>query len=618
MKCLLHGNEIELEDSKRIGSGGEAEIYRLGRQAVKIYKKPDHPDYALSKDEQKAAEKRIGTMQQKLLQFPTNLPACAITPTAAVFDRNGRDVIGYAMPLISGANLFRELTERNARLQYGTNNSRELLLNLHQALGAMHMNGVVIGDFNDLNIMVKDTTPYLIDLDSAQFGKYLCTVFTARFVDPLLCDPDAKSLELVKPHNQFSDWYSYAVMTMELLLCVDPYGGVYVPLDKRNKIAHDARPLKRITVFHPEVRYPKPALPYQTLPDELLHYWSQVFEKDHRGIFPRLILENMRSTKCTQCGTEHAKNICPNCQKASGIVVESTVVRGSVMATTTFKTKGLILAAVMQQGSLRWLYHENGEFKRENGKTVLTQALDPQLRVGLQGEKTLLAKGNELVTYMPNGTSKESIDVCEGKGAFSANSTARYLAINGRLQRDGQFGPEYIGDVLADQTRFWIGENFGFGFYRAGKITTGFVFDAQKRGLNDRVKIAPLKGQLLQALAVFAKDRCWFFTSTQEKGKTIQSCQVITQNGEVLAQISGEVSQLPWLEKIGGQCAVGQWLFAPSDEGIVRLEIVNGHIVQTRDFPDSEPFVDAASTLFAGNDGIWVVSSHEIKLIKMK
>ncbi len=61
-------------------------------------------------------------------------------------------------------------------------------------------------------------------------------------------------------------------MLMQSLLFVGPYGGVYRPTDKKKTVLHDARPLKRITVFDPEVRYPKPARPYNMLPDDLLGY----------------------------------------------------------------------------------------------------------------------------------------------------------------------------------------------------------------------------------------------------------------------------------------------------------------------------------------------------------
>ena len=42
----------------------------------------------------------------------------------------------------------------------------------------------MVGDFNDLNILVTGTDAWLIDADSFQFGTYLSPVFTERFLDP--------------------------------------------------------------------------------------------------------------------------------------------------------------------------------------------------------------------------------------------------------------------------------------------------------------------------------------------------------------------------------------------------------------------------------------------------
>ena len=37
---------------------------------------------------------------------------------------------------------------------------------------------------------------------------------------------------LGRPYAAGSDWYAFAVMVMQSLVCVGPYGGVYRPADK--------------------------------------------------------------------------------------------------------------------------------------------------------------------------------------------------------------------------------------------------------------------------------------------------------------------------------------------------------------------------------------------------
>ena len=53
-------------------------------------------------------------------------------------------------------------------------------------------------------------------------------------------------------------------------------------------------------------------------------------------------------------------------------------------------------------------------------------------------------------------------------------------------------------------------------------------------------------------------------------------------------------------------------LLAATDAGIARIEVGNGALQQTREFPDTEPFVDAASQLLVGKDGVYVVGRSEI------
>ena len=99
-----------------------------------------------------------------------------------------------------------------------------MLLALHDAIAGLHAAGVVIGDCNDLNVLVDGRRVHLIDVDSYQFGGFACPMFSERFVDPRLCD--AQQLVPVRPHDADSDWFAFAVMVFRSLLGVGPWGGV--------------------------------------------------------------------------------------------------------------------------------------------------------------------------------------------------------------------------------------------------------------------------------------------------------------------------------------------------------------------------------------------------------
>ena len=626
-KVYVNGQSILLDPSQTIGKGGEADIYAvsvptLGMRAVKVYKPPDHPDLVGQPLEQRIAKRRIEEHQGKLKAFPKNLPPRVIVPLELVTDKTGQKIVGYTMRHLTDVEVLMRYGERNFR-EAGVSNETVVAIfkDLHQTVSGIHQAGVVIGDFNDLNELVRGVETYLVDADSFQFDGFLCMAYTMRFVDPLLCDPNDSCPILVKPHTPESDWYAYAVMFMRSLIFVDPYGGVYVPKDKTKRISHASRPLHRITIFDPEVRYPKPATPYVVLPDDLLQFFHQQFEKDERGEFPLILLEKLRWTKCRLCGTEHARSVCPICATVTPVLERKvTIIRGQVTATRIFSTPGLIVFAAVQGGKLRYLYCEDDQLKREDDLLVAKIQLDPHFRFRIKGKDTLIAKGRQMYAFSSDRLEPEKtvIDTFGTLPMFDANKEHGYWLQNGRLMRDNRFGPERIGDVLEGQTLFWVGEKFGFGIYRAGGLSVAFVFDAERRGINDSVELSPIRGQLVDSTCFFANERCWFIVSMRDGAKTVNQCSVILANGRIEATAETEEGDGSWLGTVRGKCAVGNFLLAATDNGLVRLEVVNGRIEITKEFPDTEPFVNSGVHLFPSQDGLYVVDRKEVRLLTLQ
>ena len=621
MVLRVNGKTVRVSPARSIGKGGEADVYDLGGgRALKVFKDGTHPDYAGRPYEQQAARDRITEHQIKLPAFPLSLPSRVVAPDDLATGPDGR-IIGYAMRLLRGVDpLLRYADRAFRRGRFADPTVVTIFRDLHRTMEHTHRAGVVIGDFNDLNVLVAGADAHLIDADSFQFDRFPCRVFTARFVDPLLCDPAAVPLILNRPHREDSDWYAFTVMLMQCLLFVGPYGGIYHPKASAQRITHDARPLRRVTVFHPEVRYPKPAVPYAVLPDDLLHHFHLVFEKDHRGPFPLRLLETLRWTRCATCGTEHARMLCPTCAPTAPAAVKETLtIRGTVTATTIFRTRGLILCATLQGGTLRRLSYENGRFMREDGTVAFTGLLPSRLRVRLLGAATVAGTSSRVLTFTAERPpAPMSVDCCGTEPAFDTTDRARYWVDNGRLLRDGAWGSEHIGDVLAGQTRFWVSPRFGFGLYRAGELSVAFVFNAAGGPLNDSVSLPPLRGELLDADCAFTEHRCWFMTATQEGGRTIHQCVVIRADGSLEAAARAEEHDGSWLGTLRGKCAAGDFLLAATDDGIVRVEPNGGRLVKTRDFPDTEPFVDAGCRLLAGNEGLYVVDQSEIRLLTVR
>jgi hypothetical protein len=619
----IGGMRVRLDPRRAIGKGGEADVYDIGMgRALKIFKEPGHPDYQGLPLDQQAAEERLLVHQTKLPSFPSKLPDTVVKPLELAHNSLTGAIAGYSMTLLRNAEAMRRFSSKGTR-PHGIdgNDIIEILRDLHGTVKGIHTEGVIIGDFNDLNVLAVEKHPHIIDADSFQFGQFFCTVFTTRFLDPLLCDPSSPFFTLSKPYNSHSDWFAFAVMVMQSLLCVGPYGGIFAPQDPSKRVSHELRPLHRITIFHPEVKYPKSALHYSLLPDDMLQYFHELFIMDRRGEFPFPLLGTLRWTRCIACGTEHACDHCPQCSSAAlekGRV--SVIVQGNVVVTKVFRTEGIIVAASPDDGALHWLYNEGDRFFREDGREILKGTMTSSIKCAIAGKKTIIGHHEHLVIIEP-GKEKEHMaaDECQGLPSFDACGRALFHIKNGRLLRQDAAGPAYLGDVLEGQTWFKAGPGFGLGFYRAGGIVSSFVFDASRGGIRETKAIPWLRAALTEASCFFTREHCWFFIAVQEKGQTIHHCLVILSDGAIIAHEESLAGDGSWLGgPIGtGKCPFRHFLLAATDDGLVRVEPQGSTIVKTREFPDTARVVDESSRIYAGNGGLFVVNDHEVLLIKM-
>jgi H/ACA ribonucleoprotein complex subunit 3 len=618
-QVLLNGKP--LTSLKEIGAGQEAVVYDIGGGMVaKLYRQPNDPYYAGSQAEQQAANIRLARIQKKLSAFPKGLPANVIGPRGLLTNTQGA-TIGYVMPFIRGAETlltYGDLQFRESK-NISNNEIRDIFLALHQTLKELHTHGVVIGDFNDLNILVKAHQPYMIDTDSWQFANFLSTMYTEKFVDPLLCGLNTGIWTMTKAHNPLGDWYAFNALLFKTLLFVDPYGGIYKPKESSKRLKQQLRPQNRITVFHPEVIYPKHALDYKVLPEKLLQHFKRVFIDDQRGEFPLQLLSSMHWQTCPKCGIQHARTHCPIC--TAGVVIPITV-SGNVQVHEIFRTTGVILCVAFQNGKLQYLYHENDTYKRENAETVGTGSLDRDTRFALQGSATVFAKASTLQYTKNATTSKLSIDCIGNVPIFSTTENDLFWVVNGNIQHANPLGLDYtpvkVGEGIADQTLIWAGPTFGFGMYKAGHILQGFTFEKGRSVINDTVQLPFIKGEIIDAKCYLSETRAWLLISTKDKAKYLTRAIVLDTHGKVLADLSNENADYPWLEQIKGKSAMGGFLFCPTDEGIVRLGIDASGTLETKVFSDTAPYVNQYSQLIVSPKGIYVLRTRDIVLLTIK
>ena len=328
-------------------------------------------------------------------------------------------------------------------------------------------------------------------------------------------------------------------------------------------------------------------------------------------------------TTCS-CGAVHARNACPMCQAvAVGKPVEVTRIDGKVKVTVLFaKHQGLILYATVQDGDLKYLYHDGQDYRREDGMVAIQGPLDRSVRFRIHGDETLLGKSGLLVTAQRGKIlGSVGVDSYLTLPIFDANSQHRFWLQGGHLTKNtvvaGMDQQEVIGDVLRDQTLIWAGPKFGFGFYRAGQMSVAFVFDSEHRGINDAVKV-PVKGTILDSTCAFTEKLCWFFYTAKVQSRIMNYAFVVTRRGEVVATAEAEKGSEPWLDNIRGKWAFQNGLFTATDDGLKRMEVNHGRIELAVEFADTEHLVDSSDCVFLGKAGLYVASGHQISLLQIK
>ncbi|AHB41602.1 TPA: hypothetical protein DIC40_07530 [Patescibacteria group bacterium] len=622
----LHGQSIRL--TKEIGAGQEAVVYDMGNGNVaKIYRQSNDPYYTQSPEEQQAAHVRISMHQKKLTMFPRGLESNIISPRELLTDKQGL-VVGYTMPFITGAETLLTYGDIHYResMNISNNEIRDIFVNLHKTLKSLHNHGIVIGDFNDLNTLIKNQQVYMIDTDSYQFGSFMSTMYTEKFVDPLICDIITKGKEsfwtMTKNHNPLGDWYAFSALLFKTLLFVDPYGGIYKPKDSTKRIKQQLRAHHRINVFNPEVVYPKHAYPYNVLTDDMIHYFKNLFDKDNRGEFPIKLLEDMHWQRCPVCGLEYATSHCPIC--TVGVKIFAPVaVSGNVQMHEIFHTDGVILFVTLENNKLMYLYHQDNGYKRENSEIVMKGELDRGLHFAINDTTTIFGKSNTMLTHFADGKiNKTFVDCVGNKSIFDANNQNMFWIENGTIYKGNPLGLEYspsqIGQGVADQTLLWVGNTLGFGMYKAGNILQGFVFEMTSKVINDRVVLPFIKGQITDAKCFISDAIIWLMIATKDQSQYINHCIVIDRQGNVLAHIDNSIDNYSWLNHIKGKSAFANYLFCPTDEGILRISFNSSGKLESKLFVDTEQYVNEQSKLIVSTHGIYVVKRNKIILLAIK
>lgn len=262
-KLFAGGDELRVD--KRIGKGGEGEVFSLTNlpgYAVKAYL----PTVVASR------EAKIRAMVDAQLHASISTVAF---PTKVVVDKAGK-FIGFLMRLVADHKEIHELQTPSSRLRHFPSADYRFLVrtavNVARVFGQVHDAGCVIGDINQRSILVSQkATVALIDTDSFQIiqqgRKYLCVVGVPEYTPPELQGQSLNNIVRTADHDAFG----LAVAIFQIL-CMDrhPFSGRFkgsgdMPIEqaiKEFRFAYSSRDTKmqpppstvQMTDLSPKVR----------------------------------------------------------------------------------------------------------------------------------------------------------------------------------------------------------------------------------------------------------------------------------------------------------------------------------------------------------------------------
>lgn len=627
MDVLINNRRVALLQQHVIGSGGEGTVFRAKVNgddlAVKIYHQYDP-----------LREKKLNAFLARTWQLPLDRIAA---PIQTAIDQNGR-TIGLAMPYLgTGFEEIVSLSNKKYRAAYKVNTKQVAVIFLDggKTLRTIHKNGLIVGDLNDLNALFRGPMMMYIDVDAWQFDHFPCLVGTEQFLAPELYNMDLGKSALFKPEY---DWYSYGVMLFKSLLCVHPFGGTH-----KNFKQLTARAKKRVTIFSPDVTYPKIAFPPDLLDDDLTGAFEEMFAQGRRGEFPLHVLERYADSlvECPKCGTYYpgSNNLCPVCsEKTLMVILKPTNVTDQVKTVELIKTGGPIVFAKVVGNAIYVIAYESGKAVMYT-KQGLAQVTRKVLFDQIAGAKYELM-GNLLVVNQPGETNLLMFDVGGNDvrpvmrtetSIFIGNRRAIYRTSQRHLFRivgDSLMYGEVqnnlllertLRQVMADQTWFVVKQDAtekptACGFFKIMSqqmfwlVWEGMIYD------NLQISATEQGETLLDVLVRFSSTGALIRRLTQHQGVDYIRTDIVDTTGQVTFS-SGKIRREDHqFADIHGPAYTTGKLVHATDDGIFQEDILSKKI---KSFDATKGLTEDGNSLYPYGTGLLVVKETSILHIEM-
>ncbi len=252
MDVYVQGKKVRLTQAEFRGQGGEGAVYVRGDTAYKVYADPAKT----------ISPAKIGELSA--LTLPD-----IVRPQDVLWDAH-KTPIGYTMRAVPDTHVLCRTFPKTFRDRMGLTPEKALHLVRELQAGVRHVHGcgLLVVDLNEMNFLVDPQFEHVffIDVDSYQ---------TPRF--PATALMDSVRDRHAQKWDRGTDWFSFAVVSFQMLVGIHPYKGKHPSLKTLEE-----RMCGNVSVLNPSVSVPGACLPFAVIPQAYREWYGAVLERGCR------------------------------------------------------------------------------------------------------------------------------------------------------------------------------------------------------------------------------------------------------------------------------------------------------------------------------------------------
>lgn len=415
---LKNIGNFTLKPTDHIATGGEGSVYKVKDKAVKIYT-----------DRQKV---KWNDVVNKVDFFQTNKHKYIVAPEDVVLNRN--DVVGYYMPFIKGESIAKVFTNAyRARSNFTDDKAHVLVERMREIVLFAHQHNALLIDANELGYFVvfdsnNNPEPRIIDVDS--------WIINNNWPPKIPMMASIRDWQIKGKRNNGTDWFSWGVVTFQILTGIHPYKGT---LQGYKKSQLTERMQNNASVFSSGIRLNSAVRDFSLIPGPLLDWYINVFQHGKRDIPPSPFEKGL---------TKHILHRPdPKSITASGDLVYTEVYSGGIVE---FFSCGAILTingGVYDLQTKKLIdnpFSSNVKLFRWQDECIIASLKDNKLAVKVKNQiitlevnsDTLIAKDNRLFVLTSKGLTEITLKELGSKILLSVGSVWGVL-LNSTVWFDG-------------------------------------------------------------------------------------------------------------------------------------------------------------------------------------